>query len=99
MREINRNAGFGPVFSAMTAMVSPAHQMITRQPLYQEAEPLKLNPRLKAFALGIVAQLRCWNRRACERRALMSLDDRMLQDIGIERTQVLDEWAKPFWQK
>jgi uncharacterized protein YjiS (DUF1127 family) len=32
-----------------------------------------------------------------ERRALEELDDRMLHDIGISRSQALAEASKPFW--
>lgn len=99
MRKYNQDTGFGPMFSVMTAMVSPAHQAITRQPLYERVEPLKFYPNFKALALMIVDLIWRWNRRHTERRALMSLDDRMLRDIGVERALVLDEWSKPFWQK
>jgi uncharacterized protein YjiS (DUF1127 family) len=36
---------------------------------------------------------------ACERRALASLDDAMLKDIGITRADVDQETAKPFWHR
>jgi uncharacterized protein YjiS (DUF1127 family) len=34
-----------------------------------------------------------------ERRMLEELDDRMLRDIGINRSQALAEAAKPFWRR
>lgn len=98
MREYNQVSGFNPLFSAVTAMVSPAHQAITQQPLYEQVKPLGFNPGLKTFALGAFDKIVRWNRRASERHALAALDDRMLEDLGIERTHALDEAAKPFWR-
>jgi uncharacterized protein YjiS (DUF1127 family) len=34
-----------------------------------------------------------------ERRILEEMDDRMLRDIGISRSQALAEAAKPFWRR
>lgn len=98
MREYNQTAGFGPLFSAVTAMVSPAHQAITRQPLYEQVKPLGFNLGVKTLAPSVFGRISQWARRVSERQALASLDDRMLQDIGVERTHALDEAAKPFWQ-
>ncbi|MGE6605015.1 DUF1127 domain-containing protein [Halomonas sp. NPDC076908] len=33
------------------------------------------------------------------RRQLLSLDDRLLEDIGIDRTQAIKEGHKAFWKK
>lgn len=33
-----------------------------------------------------------------QRRALLALDERMLKDIGISRTDALQEGRKPFWR-
>jgi uncharacterized protein YjiS (DUF1127 family) len=33
-----------------------------------------------------------------QRRALLALDERMLKDIGISRTDALQEGNKPFWR-
>jgi uncharacterized protein YjiS (DUF1127 family) len=33
-----------------------------------------------------------------QRRTLADLDDRMLRDLGITRSDVLRECAKPFWR-
>ncbi len=98
MREYNQTSGFGPVFSAVTAMVSPAHQTITRQPLYERVAPLEINPGFTTIVHMFLDQFHRWHRRADERRALMALDDRMLQDIGVEKADALDEGAKPFWR-
>jgi uncharacterized protein YjiS (DUF1127 family) len=39
-----------------------------------------------------------WQERARQRHALMTLDDRMLKDIGVTRGQVTVETEKRFWQ-
>lgn len=36
--------------------------------------------------------------RGRQRRALAELDDRLLRDIGLTRTDVWHEIAKPFWR-
>lgn len=37
-----------------------------------------------------------WRR---QRRALLNLDDRLLRDVGLTRTDVRIECAKPIWQE
>ncbi len=43
-------------------------------------------------------RLLTWQSRVAARRALESLDDRMLRDIGITRADVFIETKKPFWR-
>ena len=40
---------------------------------------------------------RAWMERARQRNDLKRLDDRMLADIGISRSQAYEEASKPFW--
>ena len=40
-----------------------------------------------------------WQERASMRRALESLDDRALKDIGLSRDRIACEVRKPFWRK
>jgi uncharacterized protein YjiS (DUF1127 family) len=40
-----------------------------------------------------------WIERHRQRRALMSLSDNMLSDIGISRSDAFQEYSKPFWRK
>lgn len=49
-----------------------------------------------AVANAAVAVLE-WQRRASERHALMTLDMRMLRDIGMTPADVDRETRKPFW--
>lgn len=37
-------------------------------------------------------------RRQRHRRRLLSLEDRLLEDIGLTRAQALEEGSKPFWR-
>ncbi|AZM97369.1 MULTISPECIES: DUF1127 domain-containing protein [Halomonadaceae] len=46
----------------------------------------------------IRCQLRHYYQRRCSRRQLLALDDRLLKDIGITRTQAQKEGCKPFWK-
>jgi uncharacterized protein YjiS (DUF1127 family) len=39
-----------------------------------------------------------WNTRRRERNQLESLDDRMLSDIGLSRTDIDRVFEKPFWR-
>lgn len=45
----------------------------------------------------VVETIYAWQCRADERRSLMSMDDRMLKDIGVSRSQAEEEARKPFW--
>jgi uncharacterized protein YjiS (DUF1127 family) len=50
---------------------------------------------LLAAALGRVA---AWIERSRQRKALATLDDQMLRDIGITRFDAARECDKPFWK-
>ena len=43
-------------------------------------------------------QLRQYRHYRRSRHQLLSLDDRLLEDIGIDRTQALKEGRKAFWK-
>jgi uncharacterized protein YjiS (DUF1127 family) len=53
-------------------------------------------------ALSVVGALRGYLKsmleRQRQRRALLSLDDRLLRDVGITRQQASEEGVKPFWR-
>jgi uncharacterized protein YjiS (DUF1127 family) len=47
----------------------------------------------------VLATLREWRRRVRDRRELGELDERMLQDIGLTRTDAEFLMNKPFWRE
>lgn len=57
------------------------------------AEPNGLNllPRLADLAES-------WLERNRSRRALAELDDRLMRDIGLSRSEAMDESVLPFWR-
>ena len=60
-----------------------------------------LKPRLDERARPIdrvLAMLGDWRRRSRERRELATLDDYLLHDIGLSRSQAQFESGKPFWR-
>lgn len=48
--------------------------------------------------LSLTDQLAIYYGRAKQRRQLLTLDDRMLKDIGISRIDAIIEANKPFWR-
>jgi len=63
------------------------------------ARPLSALPGSAQQAVRkLVATIFTWTERARMRRRLLSLDDRMLRDLGITRAEVHTETAKPFWR-
>ena len=39
-----------------------------------------------------------WQERAAQRHHLMSVDRRVLADMGLTRANAVAEWSKPFWR-
>ncbi|HWA42904.1 MAG TPA: DUF1127 domain-containing protein [Hypericibacter adhaerens] len=50
------------------------------------------------WLVRVTDALLAWQYRAHERSHLMTLDDRMLRDIGLARADVENEAGKPFWR-
>ncbi len=57
-----------------------------------------LATRLVRLPLEILQTLLVWQERARQRRQLASLDDRLLSDMGVSRTEAEREAAIPFWR-
>ncbi|MCG7601242.1 DUF1127 domain-containing protein [Halomonas sp. McH1-25] len=45
-----------------------------------------------------MARFGLYRQRHYSRRCLLTLDDRLLKDIGLSRTDALREGSKPFWK-
>ena len=53
---------------------------------------------IKDQPASIVDRLAVYYRRHKQRQQLLTLDDRMLRDIGISRIDAMAEAGKPFWK-
>jgi uncharacterized protein YjiS (DUF1127 family) len=71
---------------------------IPRQPAIIKPEfPIAWHRSLAAAMLAAFAwSVRC-GERAAQRRTLARLDDRLLRDVGLNRTDVAVECGKRFW--
>lgn len=49
--------------------------------------------------LHTIAAAATWHDRRCERFRLLTLDDRMLKDIGLNRADAWAEGSKPMWRE
>jgi uncharacterized protein YjiS (DUF1127 family) len=57
----------------------------------------RLRRRLQALAAATCARLLRWHELSRQRRALLSLNHRMLKDICITRAEAEREGCRPFW--
>lgn len=59
-------------------------------------------PPLAPYVAGRLARaldtVLLWHERARQRRQLLQLEDVMLRDIGVGRSDVMGEASKPFWR-
>ncbi|MCV2886701.1 DUF1127 domain-containing protein [Ruegeria aquimaris] len=55
-------------------------------------------PLIAALAVGFAATVTKWEQRRRTRLNLGKLDDRLLQDVGLTRSQMRHETARRFWQ-
>ncbi|PWV58908.1 DUF1127 domain-containing protein [Plasticicumulans acidivorans] len=51
----------------------------------------------RALRRGVATAVR-WFHRYQQRRALLYLDAHLLKDIGVSRSEALEEGCKPFWR-
>ncbi|MDF1720967.1 MAG: DUF1127 domain-containing protein [Minwuia sp.] len=65
-----------------------------------EQPRLSRTPNISFFSkvLRTVNLLNVWEKRLAERQHLSRLDDRMLQDMGLDRADLRHEIEKPFWR-
>jgi uncharacterized protein YjiS (DUF1127 family) len=96
MRHANHAASFGPLFSALAALTSPAQEFVTSRPSYPALPGLRLRGELWRQASAALEAARRRRQLARERRVLRRLDDRLLRDIGLSRADVGVELPPPF---
>jgi uncharacterized protein YjiS (DUF1127 family) len=78
-------------------MVEITHGPLSR-PLRRPSRVEHGGPRIR-FAIAACARLAAsWIDRARQRRALAEMDDRLLSDIGVSRSEAEREIEKPFWR-
>jgi len=73
-------------------MADHGSELFARKPL-----PLRLRPGLVAWLLRAIELVLDWQEVARQRRALLTLDERLLKDIGITRADAEREASRPFW--
>ncbi len=66
-----------------------------RAPAPAERESARIGSRVASLLQYVLA----WSERIRQRRALLTLDDWMLKDIGLSRADVMREYDKRFWQE
>ncbi|MGI9416898.1 MAG: DUF1127 domain-containing protein [Geminicoccaceae bacterium] len=97
MRKTNSFSGFGSLFAAGTALVSPMHELVTREPLYQSAQSPGRRPLLFRLIVRLGGALERWRQHQEQRRRLATLSDHLLRDVGLTRNDVERELRKTFW--
>lgn len=65
------------------------------QQLYLPRISTRWWPQRVEALVGLVGD---WLRHRAERRSLLRLDDRTLQDVGLTRADVDREYERPFWE-
>ncbi|MBM3548600.1 MAG: DUF1127 domain-containing protein [Alphaproteobacteria bacterium] len=71
---------------------------MTRSSASQLQARIGFSPRRSGLLATVVERLAEWQERARSRVLLGRMDDRMLRDMGISRSDVDVEVAKPFWR-
>ena len=64
----------------------------------EEAPRPTYRERLSALILAALDRALEWQERARSRQQLLSFDDRMLHDLGIDRATAQEEGSLPFWR-
>jgi uncharacterized protein YjiS (DUF1127 family) len=63
----------------------------------RERHAMPLASTLRSAGVWLALALLRWQELAQQRRRLLSLDDRMLKDIGLTRAEAMREGTRPFW--
>lgn len=75
-----------------------SHQTPVSTPLAVQIAIQRGQSAAPSLHLRLLDAIGAWLHRASSRRYLASLDDRLLDDIGLTRSQVELESSKPFWR-
>lgn len=97
MERVEHGLELGTLFSTVVTLGSPLHGALTSRSLH---EPWLIKG-WKVLYAGLehaVDTMLTWRERVRTRRQLLTLDDRLLKDIGLTRTQAFGEAEKPFWR-
>jgi uncharacterized protein YjiS (DUF1127 family) len=92
-----RNPGFRAEVLYPHWWRNPAIVMRGWRPREIEWKP-SWSERITEAAAAAVGQVREWRERARSRRALLTLDDYMLRDLGIDRATAQYMGSRPFWR-
>ena len=95
MRHANHAVSFGPLFTSLAALTSPAQEFVTSRSSYPALPGLRLRGDLWRRVNAALEATRRRRQLARERRALQQLDDRLLRDIGLSRADVGEELLQP----
>jgi uncharacterized protein YjiS (DUF1127 family) len=53
---------------------------------------------LRLVALRVIARLLEWQERSRQRAMLATIDEHLLRDLGLTRSEAQEEYQKPFWR-
>jgi uncharacterized protein YjiS (DUF1127 family) len=71
---------------------------LSRPPVPGLHELTRLGAGLTSALPALFETLVAWQERASQRHHLASMEDRLLQDMGISRADAEHESSKPFWR-
>ena len=98
MRKTSDYPSLGLLFTTVATLVSPVHEGVAHRPLYGSIPKLKARSWVSSLVQKAMTVIDLWRQRASERRSLSLLSNRLLDDIGVNRSQASDEQSKPFWR-
>lgn len=87
---------FGSWFARRVALASGQGSLASKD--WHQAPRLGVQSSYRHVSTRFVDLVLDWHERARQRRALLSLDDRTLRDIGVSRGAAAAEAQKPFWR-